>query len=401
MRQCTKKRVPVSGTFELTSRCNFNCKMCYIHAEGKTDCLLKQENEEKKLTSGYENDPEELTADEWIALGKTAKDHQMLFLLLTGGEPLMRKDFKVIYDALYQMGLLISINTNGSLWTPELIDWMKKRPPLQINVTLYGNSRETYGKLCGCPEAFDKVRDNILRMKQAGLHVRINVTVTRLNVDDVEGILAFAKKNDLAVNGTSYLFPANNTDYFGRDNGKNYRLDAEQAGIQRAKLIRHICTEDGLRSLVGNIDADVKTNQTADAGKSNVTIGQIVNQDGKNESLYGQRMKCSAGRSSFWVTWDGKMFPCGMISSVAVSLRGMDFAAVWERLTLKTDLIRLPAKCTRCTKGQYCMICGAAALAEGGGDAEQIGNYMCRMTDACMKSLVQMYFTQINQLSDR
>ena len=85
--------LPIAGNFELTSRCNFQCKMCYVHDQKNVD----------------------LSAEEWISIGKSAVDQGMVFLLLTGGEPFLRPDFCEIYEALYKMGLLISINTNGSL----------------------------------------------------------------------------------------------------------------------------------------------------------------------------------------------------------------------------------------------------------------------------------------------
>ena len=72
--------IPVSGTFELTQRCNFGCEMCYVH-----DCTQK-------------TDP--LSARDWLSLARQAKDAGTVFLLLTGGEPLIRDDFEEIYRSL-------------------------------------------------------------------------------------------------------------------------------------------------------------------------------------------------------------------------------------------------------------------------------------------------------------
>lgn len=68
----------------------------------------------------------------------------MLFLLLTGGEPFLRKDFRQIYTELKKLGLLISINTNATLIDEETVEWLKKDPPMKVNVTLYGGGNETY-----------------------------------------------------------------------------------------------------------------------------------------------------------------------------------------------------------------------------------------------------------------
>ena len=91
--------LPIAGNFELTARCNFNCPMCYVHM-----------SEEQVAASG-----KELTAQQWLKIAKEARDQGMIFALLTGGEPVVRKDFFEIYKGMKEMGLLISVNSNGSM----------------------------------------------------------------------------------------------------------------------------------------------------------------------------------------------------------------------------------------------------------------------------------------------
>ena len=66
--------VPLSGTFELTPRCNLDCRMCYIH---------RRENDAAALRG-------EASAAEWLALAEECCREGTLLLLLTGGEPLLR-----------------------------------------------------------------------------------------------------------------------------------------------------------------------------------------------------------------------------------------------------------------------------------------------------------------------
>lgn len=98
---------PLAGNFELTARCNFNCKMCYVH--------LTAEEQQRR--------GRELTADEWLAIAQEARSRGMLFLLLTGGEPLIRKDFRYLLTELKKMGLLVSVNSNGSLIDRDWLDF--------------------------------------------------------------------------------------------------------------------------------------------------------------------------------------------------------------------------------------------------------------------------------------
>ena len=102
--KCSKLGIPVSGIFELTPRCNLKCKMCYVRLTKEQMAPLGKE----------------LTADQWIELGRQCKDAGMAFLLITGGEPTIRKDFCEIYSALSQMGLSIVINTNATNFSDEL-----------------------------------------------------------------------------------------------------------------------------------------------------------------------------------------------------------------------------------------------------------------------------------------
>lgn len=98
---------PLAGNFELTARCNFNCKMCYVH--------LTAEEQQRR--------GRELTAEEWLAIAQEARSRGMLFLLLTGGEPLIRKDFRYLLTELKKMGLLVSVNSNGSLIDRDWLDF--------------------------------------------------------------------------------------------------------------------------------------------------------------------------------------------------------------------------------------------------------------------------------------
>ena len=131
------KGIPLSGSFELTARCNFDCRMCYIHRRSR-DC---------EALMGEKN------ADWWVTLAKQAKEHGTLLLLLTGGEPLLRRDFDEIYTACKSLGLLTSVNTNGVLLDEDKLRLLREYPPQRVNISLYGASPETYGRLCGDPDA--------------------------------------------------------------------------------------------------------------------------------------------------------------------------------------------------------------------------------------------------------
>ena len=110
LRRAAIVRQPAHGAFELTSRCNLSCRMCYIrHAPG---------------------DPtKELPASTWLDLARQAVANGMVFLLLTGGEVFLRRDFFEIYEPLTRMGLVLALFTNGTLITPDIAARLAQAPP--------------------------------------------------------------------------------------------------------------------------------------------------------------------------------------------------------------------------------------------------------------------------------
>lgn len=131
--------VPLNASLELLPLCNMNCDMCYVR-------LSRAEMESQgRLRS----------ADEWLALAEQ-RDAGTLFILLTGGEPLLYPEFRTVYLGLRRMGMILTVNTNGTLVDEEWAEFFAEHPPRRINITLYGTDEETYEKLCHYPGGFEK-----------------------------------------------------------------------------------------------------------------------------------------------------------------------------------------------------------------------------------------------------
>ncbi|MGN1418233.1 MAG: radical SAM protein, partial [Acutalibacteraceae bacterium] len=232
--------LPISGTFELCSRCNFSCKMCYIHQKGDTD-------------------KGELSAEEWLELGRKARDAGTVFLLLTGGEPLLRSDFKEIYTGLKKLGLVVSVNTNGSLLTDEIAELFIKDPPYKLNVTLYGADDESYKNLCGVP-AFSKVIKNIENLKNHSVQIKINCSITPDNCHRIEQIYALTKKLGLNVKATTYMYPPMRTK--DAKTGENRaRLSAKDAARYRVKWDEERYSKDEFILRVRGLEAGIIQNE--------------------------------------------------------------------------------------------------------------------------------------------
>lgn len=357
--KAARSRTPVSGTFELTPRCNMNCRMCYIRM-----------SEEEMNARGRE-----YTADEWIRMGRVCAQRGMLFLLFTGGEPFLRKDFRKIYTELKKLGLLISINTNGTLIDRETVKWLREDPPMRMNVTLYGSSNDTYKRLCGHPTGYDAAVRAIDMLREAGIFVNINASFTSYNLKDMEEIIAFGKRRNIRVNAATYMFPPVRSAREGIPD-ETARFTPEEAGCARARA--ELCSME-------EEEKQIRL-RALHEGR-----GGSAGQDEECERVPDEKMGCMAGRSSFWITWDGRMTPCGMMNAPVARPFEVGFDEAWKYITEETDKILLPAECRNCGKRSYCMICGALAIAEGHGCSYKKPDYLCRQTEVFLKEMEKEY----------
>ena len=344
--------LPIGGTFELTARCNFDCPMCYVH--------LKQED--------IDAQGRELTTAQWIDLGRQAKDAGMVFILLTGGEPFVRKDFFEIYHALKEMGLLISINSNGSMLSGKILEKLLADPPFRINISLYGGSNDTYCRMCGLP-AFDQVTENIRALKEAGVDVRLNVSITPYNRDDLEKICRKAEELGVHVKLSSYMYPSIRVN--GGKYGHGDRLSPEEAAKARVEW-------DKLR-----FDAET-------FAKRAQAMGQFVAvEEPECAADLDEGVGCRAGSTTFWMTWDGRMLPCGMMPRPVAYPLEAGFDAAWKEIRSATKALRMPVKCTNCPKRGVCSVCAAVCVTETG-EFSGVPKYVCAMTDAAIAETIRV-----------
>ena len=357
-----KLGLPIAGNFELTARCNFDCPMCYVH--------LKQED--------IDAQGRELTAEQWIAIAREAKNRGMVFVLLTGGEPFVRKDFFEIYGAMKKMGLLISINTNGSMLTGPVLEKLIEDPPFRINISLYGGCAETYRTMCG-NDAFDRVVENIRAIKEAGIDVRINLSITGYNRQDVEKIYRIAQELDVHVKAASYMFPSIRVN--GQQFGQGDRLGPEEAAACSVAWDRLRFTPEEFRSRARNMHR----------------LAAVEPPDCPTELEEGVR--CRAGSTSFWLTWDGRMLPCGMMPGPVTRPLEVGFGTAWEQLRRETGEIRACADCSACPKKEVCSVCAASRVAETG-SFNQVPAYICRYTDAVIEKTWEAYLESEGESHD-
>lgn len=338
----TAAGIPLSGTFELTPVCNMDCKMCYIR-------LSRQEQEAIAPLSD---------ATRWLKLAQEAKDAGMLYLLLTGGEPFLHPQFRQILEGLHQMGFIITINSNGTLIDEGTVRWLKTCPPVRINISLYGASNETYARLCANPNGFTQVTAAIRLLKEAGISVKLNCSLTPQNAADLPEMVRFAKENNLILQVATYMFPPTRKDEVKI--ATNHRFSPEEAAYYMAY------SDYLMRG---------KERFAADEGKLTIPVEEHCESatDG---------VRCRAGKCSFWITWQGHITPCGMFPTVgSPNVFETPFAVAWEQVKKDTAHIRLPVKCAACSAKNTCRACAAMVITESG-CFDHVPQYRCDMTHA-------------------
>ncbi len=334
--------VSVSTTFEITSRCNFRCKMCYICDGG---CDKKQF---------------ELSAGEWIKVAQEARDVGVVFILLTGGEPFIREDFPEIYESLAKMGFILSINTNASLITDEHIELLKRFPPNRMNISLYGMSDEAYEKICGVP-AYSKVIGNIKKLKEAGIKFVINCTVIPENASEYRKINSFCKENDIILRASSYMYPSS------RINKDGSRFSPEEAAKYSVLIDKDKFSAETFRERAFRITNSLELNEEKDC---------------PTDDAEGTGIRCRAGSSASWINWQGKMNFCGMLpANENVDVRKLGFTGCWKLVTKEAEKVVLPAKCNNCKYRNVCNVCAASVFCETG-KYNEVPSYLCKMSES-------------------
>jgi cyclic pyranopterin phosphate synthase len=274
----------------LTSRCNLRCLYC--HAEGQ------------------EESGSEITVAEVAQIARIAAKHGVDKIKFSGGEPLLRKDFEDILQALPPMRD-VSATTNATLLAPRAKS-LKESGLDRVNVSLHSLSPERYHFITKCPEGyFEKVLDGIAVALDVGLTpVKINMVYLKdINEDEVDRMIDFVRGKPLVLQIIELM------DFRG-----TFKYHADLGALEqkiKAKADKSYCREMHRRVKYYLNGAEV----------------EIVRPIDNSEFC----MNCNRLR----VTSDCKLKPCLLRNDNLVSVRGMTDEQV-EEVMRRTVAIREP-----------------------------------------------------------
>jgi MoaA/NifB/PqqE/SkfB family radical SAM enzyme len=176
--------------FELTFGCDLHCRHCM------TDCYNRPEMLKRELTTAQVQ-----------SLLDALKAAGVLWLCLTGGDPLTRPDFPKIYKHAKKLGFIVTVFTSGYRIDRAMARLLASMPPFGIEITLNAVSQDLYERISGFPGSFCKVMTGIGLLKAAGLPLKLKTQVTLDNFSNVPLIRAFARRQRIPWESGHVLYP--------------------------------------------------------------------------------------------------------------------------------------------------------------------------------------------------
>lgn len=339
-------------------------------------------------------------------------------LVLSGGEPLYRRDIYDLAKLATERGLRVALATNGTLVTKDVAEKIVGAGVKRVSISLDGADAQTHDTFRGIPGAFEAAVYGLRNLKQLGMQVQINMTIARHNADQLPAVLELAKTLGADALHTFLLVPVG----CGVDIAAEQMVAPEEyermlhwfydqsleGGIelkatcaphyfrvvrQRRAEERREAAKQGApsfagkgaapQSVIGPVDmampgstgiiinknrelAGVPTAHPPLAGKGAEPQGHPGGHpDGMNAMTKG----CLAGTGVCFISHEGEVFPCGYLPVIAGDLKQQTFGDIWEKsVTFEQlrDTGNLKGKCGCCEFRNVCMGCRARAFAATG-----------------------------------
>ena len=329
---------PFLVVWDFTHSCNLRCKHCYSDSGGIREAELT--TKEAKVV-----------VDQLADAGVTA-------LAFSGGEPLTRKDFFEVAEHAVELGLYVSVATNGTLLTREMARRLKKAKINYVEISIDGATAATHDAFRGVSGAFDKAVSGLKNAVAEDLCACIATTATKNNFDEMPDIITLAE--DIGAERFTYF------NFIPTGRGKEH-FDQDITAEQREQLMRYLLNRisSGCKTTIlttapqlarvalqcqgsagtGEVTMSMAHMQTAKVNKKAIPLAQFIG-------------GCGAGRLYCSLSPQGDVHPCVFLPVTVGSLRKEKFIDLWLSSPLFNafrDRSNLKGACATC---HYKFICG-------------------------------------------
>ncbi len=337
----------ISFTIEITPRCNNNCRHCFVNLPANDVEAMRNE----------------LPASRILEIAGQAAEAGAIWCVLTGGEPLLRPDFKDIYLGLKKKGLLVSVLTNGTLVNERYADLFKKYPPRDLEITVYGVTRETYEAVTRRAGSYDAFMRGLDLLLGKGIKVRLKAMALRSNLHEMKEIAVFCRERT--------------ADYYRFDPQLHLRVDHDPA---RNEEIRQERLSPG--EIVELEQSDPERFRALEKRCDELRLQ-------RSDKRSGNRLfRCGTGMGNFFVSYDGKLWLCPSLchKECVYDLGSGTVADAIENFipgvrSMQSERKGFRDTCNGCPITDLCMWCPAHADLETGFLDCQV-EYFCQVAHA-------------------
>src|SRR5271157_724391 len=174
--------------WEVTKGCNLRCIHC-------------------RATATELSSINDLPTTKALNIIKQVSQLSLPILVLSGGEPLFRKDIFELASYARDCGLRVALATNGTLVSEDVAHKIVDAGVRRVSISLDGADAATHDAFRGIPGAFDKALGGLRNLQALGMSVQINTTIARHNAHQLPDVLKLAKSLGADALHTFLLVP--------------------------------------------------------------------------------------------------------------------------------------------------------------------------------------------------
>jgi radical SAM protein with 4Fe4S-binding SPASM domain len=305
-----RQGTPVAAMLQLTARCNFRCSHCY-QAERRRD---------------------ELTTRAWRAVLDDLREAGVLLLTLSGGEPLLRRDFLEIASHARALRFSLQLKTNGFLIDRRMADQLARLAFLDVQMSLYSTRPGVHDGITGLTGSLRRLRSAARMLARRSIRVTMMTPLMSVNADEVDGIVTFC-----------------------RDGGYEFSMDPSIQVCEDGS-----CAPAGLRASEEQLEKALANPALVDREALAAAARRRRPQD----------RVCNAGRLSCFITAAGDVLPCPMLQVALGNVAQKPLIEIWRTSAERARIDAITwgdlETCSTCEHMPWCHRCHGAALVEDG-----------------------------------
>jgi AdoMet-dependent heme synthase len=312
--------------WEVTRSCNLNCVHCRAASE----------------RGPYEG---ELDTSKCLDILGEIREVGSPIVILTGGEPLMRKDIFLLAQKGTELGLRMVMATNGTLLNPDNVQAMKESGIQRVSISLDAADAESHDRFRQVPGAFRRAVEGAAFLKEGGLEFQINTTVTKHNKDNLPEIMQMVVDLGAVAHHLFLLVPT------GR--AREMANQEIEAG-EYERVLMWLC---GMRDQTPlHLKATCAPHYYRILRQEARTRGQEVTYE--THGLDAVTRGCLGGTSFCFISHDGMIQPCGYLDIPCGNLKEQSFGDIWHHSDVFGKLRNFKGYKGKCGRCEYLHVCG-------------------------------------------